>query len=194
VTPLGASNRVIACLETRRHRQINSKSSKLYHRAEKYRWSLLVLPRPSPWTEAHRSKPPPVPSLKMRSSPSRDRAAASAWLLNPRYGWLPLLHHFLPLGVTPSATQAELGHSSDGATVRHHHDRWTLVVVHCIVRDQEYKPGYPFGWVNPGRRSDRQRFSFNELRWSHGPATVDPVYRPLTYSTGLFFRKIIHKI
>jgi hypothetical protein len=42
---------------------------------------------------------------------------------------------------------------------------------------------------NLSRRSENQWLSFNESPWTRGPAAVDPVYGPWTYSTNFSIEK-----
>jgi hypothetical protein len=58
------------------------------------------------------------------------------------------------------------------------------VVSHPLLdRRPRLEREIPLHIFNLSRRSQNRRLSFNESSRTHGPATVDPVYRPWTYST-----------
>jgi hypothetical protein len=47
----------------------------------------------------------------------------------------------------------------------------------------------PLCVLNRGRRSENRQLSFNEILWTRGPAVVDPIYGPWTYSTDFSLQK-----
>jgi hypothetical protein len=47
----------------------------------------------------------------------------------------------------------------------------------------------PLQVLNRGRRSENRQLSFNESLWTRGPAAVDPVCGPWTYSTSFLMEK-----
>jgi hypothetical protein len=51
----------------------------------------------------------------------------------------------------------------------------------------------PLRVFNLSRRSENWQLSFNESPWTRGPAAVDPVYRPWTYSTDFLIEKYFWK-
>jgi hypothetical protein len=71
-------------LTCHRRRQSKAKPPDLHLRVKKHRRGSLVLPHPSPWTEVHRSEPPPASSLKKRGSASCEQVANSLRPMNPR--------------------------------------------------------------------------------------------------------------
>jgi hypothetical protein len=53
----------------------------------------------------------------------------------------------------------------------------------CVNRQPRLEREIPLRVFNLSCRSENRRLSFNESPWTHGLATVDPVYGPWTYST-----------
>jgi hypothetical protein len=121
------------------------------------------------------SLPPPrtplgefvVPCRPCRARPHRQRLAVAPGLPHRSKG-----HGSTVRCITPPPSPA-------GAAVSCPH----------LDRRPRLEREIPLCVLNRGRRSENRQLSFNEILWTRGPAVVDPVYGPWTYSTDFSLQK-----
>jgi hypothetical protein len=122
-----------------------------------------------------RSLPPPkipldefiIPRRPLRTRPRRRRLTVAPGLPHRRSGCGAVARCVAP---PPSSVRAVVSHPLLDQRPRLEHK-------------------IPLHIFNLSHRSENRRLSFNESTWTRGPAVVDPVYGPWTYSTNFSIEK-----
>jgi hypothetical protein len=146
--------------------------------------------------ELRQRTPSPSPSLRKKGTPSH------ALLWSPSPPKIPLCEFAVPrrprrarphwrrLAISPGLPRQSSGRGTTARCVAPPPSP-AGAAVNCPHLDRRLRleREIPLCVLNRGRRSENRQLSFNEILWTRGPAVVDPLYGPWTYSTDFSLQK-----
>jgi hypothetical protein len=146
--------------------------------------------------ELRRRVPSPSPRLRKKGTPSRTLLQSPPLPMIP-LGWLTVPRHphrarphRRRLAVAPGLPRRSSGRGVTAQCIAPPPSLTGAAMSHPRLDQRpRLEREIPLRVFNLSCRSENRRLSFNESPWTHGPAVVDPVYGPWTYSTDFSIEK-----